>query len=258
MTSPSGMSLPVPELTAFHVRDDPAPLVPAEARRPWMDATQDRFAYRCIPMSIANATGWEILAPVGFSVRWSGGTGKEALAVSALHPEEAGQVASFVGSHFGHGILTFRPGYLFRTSPGWALWVRGAPNCPYGLLQPLEGLVETDWLPLGFTMNWRFVQPGALQIPAGERLCFVTPVPHAVLGEITPQVRDLSEDPELQARHESWSESRRSFISDLDARQPEAVRQGWQRHYLQGDSQGGPPPGYHVTKRRMKTPREDL
>jgi len=25
-----------------------------------MDATSDRFAYRCTPLSIANASGWEI------------------------------------------------------------------------------------------------------------------------------------------------------------------------------------------------------
>ena len=32
------------------------PLVrPAEATRPWMDATPESFAYRCLPLNIANA-----------------------------------------------------------------------------------------------------------------------------------------------------------------------------------------------------------
>jgi Family of unknown function (DUF6065) len=29
--------------------------------RAWMDATDQRFAYRCLPLNIANAHGWEIL-----------------------------------------------------------------------------------------------------------------------------------------------------------------------------------------------------
>ena len=35
-----------------------------------MDATDDRFAYRCIPLSIANASGWELLCPVTFEAWW--------------------------------------------------------------------------------------------------------------------------------------------------------------------------------------------
>jgi len=40
------------------------PLIrPAEASRPWMDASPDAFAYRCLKLNIANAHGSEILGP---------------------------------------------------------------------------------------------------------------------------------------------------------------------------------------------------
>ena len=45
---------------------------PASADRGWMDETDERHAYRCLPLSIANAAGWEILNPVAFSAIWNG------------------------------------------------------------------------------------------------------------------------------------------------------------------------------------------
>jgi hypothetical protein len=39
-----------------------------------MDDTNQRFAYRCIPLSIANASGWEIVLPFSFSAVWNGGS----------------------------------------------------------------------------------------------------------------------------------------------------------------------------------------
>jgi hypothetical protein len=30
-------------------------IIPGQQRRPWMDETRNRFAYRCLPLTIANA-----------------------------------------------------------------------------------------------------------------------------------------------------------------------------------------------------------
>ena len=44
----------------------------ADLQRDWMDATPNRFAYRCLPLSIVNQTGWWIKNPVGFTATWRG------------------------------------------------------------------------------------------------------------------------------------------------------------------------------------------
>jgi hypothetical protein len=49
------------------------PLVPAPPTRDWMDAFPDRHAYRCLPLAIANAHGWQLLLPVAVTVAWNGG-----------------------------------------------------------------------------------------------------------------------------------------------------------------------------------------
>ena len=49
------------------------PLIrPAEATRDWMTDSPESFAYRCLPLNIANAHGWEILSPCAFAAQWNG------------------------------------------------------------------------------------------------------------------------------------------------------------------------------------------
>jgi hypothetical protein len=215
-----------------------------------MDATSDKFAYRCIPLSIANASGWEILSPCSFRAEWNGGPHKDDLVFSASGA--ASDLTRRVASHFGYGVMTFHTGYLFRTSPGWGLWCRGAPNTIKHGIAALDGLVETDWLPMPFTMNWRFTAPGVVHFEKGEPFCFITPVPHARLDAIEPIMRSLDSDPALKSAYEAWSARRADFNSRLAALEPAAVEQGWQRHYVRGETPTGDRPDFHLSKRKLK------
>lgn len=258
IVSPSGarhswpMTVEAPSLEFFKVGANPPPVVPALGKRAWMDATHARYAYRCIPMTIANASGWEVRCPFAFDVTWNGDSGLDAISLtSTATPAE---IEALVGSHFGHGIITFHTGWLVRTSPGWATWARGAPNWPKDNISALEGLVETDWLPFPFTMNWRFSRPGTVRFEADEPYCFMTPVPHAMLDTIAPNTRQLDDDPELAADYRRWQTSRADFNQRLQQNEREAVEQGWQRHYVRKTTDG-PLTGFHITKRALRKPQ---
>src|SRR5688572_3859440 len=56
-----------------------AKIRPASSRRTWMDETFESFAYRCLPITMANAYGWEILSPASFMAVWDGTEGQSAL-----------------------------------------------------------------------------------------------------------------------------------------------------------------------------------
>jgi hypothetical protein len=250
-----GAMLETPSLICHPTEPDPPPLVPGRAERAWMDATSDRFAYRCTPLSIANASGWEILSPCSFTATWNGGLQKDDILFVPIGSQP--DLPRRIISHFGHGIVTFHTGYLFRTSPGWGLWCRGAPNTSKFGIVPLDGLVETDWLPMPFTMNWRFTGPGIVRFEKGEPFCFITPVPHGRLDAIEPVVRPLAADPALKSAYEAWSASRADFNVRLAALEPAAVEEGWQRHYLRGETPAGERPDFHVAKRKLRIPRLD-
>ena len=104
-----------------------------------MDATHQQFAYRCLPLSIANSHGWEVLCPAGFSAVWRGDAALDAITIIP----DPGTAPAAV-SHFGHGVLTFHIPCVFRTDPDFDLMVQGPVNRPKDGLYPLTGVVETD------------------------------------------------------------------------------------------------------------------
>ena len=240
-----------PTLICYRLHDDAPEILPGRPDRDWMDATDQRFAYRCVPLSIANATGWEITSPRSFSATWTGGRTKEDVTLEPL--DGGGDLSRLAVSHFAHGILTFHVGYLFRTDPGWALWCRGAPNRAKHGIAALDGLVETDWLPFTFTMNWQFTAPGTVRFASGEPICFVTPIPHLLIERIRPEIRVLAEAPSLKAEHEAWIASRGSFLTKLADNDPDAVKEGWQRFYVRG-GRNEQQASTHRTRRRLLAP----
>lgn len=90
-------------------------LRPAGTRRDWMDAAPESFAYRCLPLAIANAHGWEALTHGGFSARWNGGPAPED--VEIVLDADADPAWTPVAL-FGLGTITFHLAGLFRTPPG--------------------------------------------------------------------------------------------------------------------------------------------
>jgi hypothetical protein len=209
------------------------PLIrPAPARRDWMDATPESFAYRCLPLNIANAHGWELLNPCAFDACWTGQTDTGAV---TIRPHAEGPVASVATSLFGQGILTFHIPGIFRTPPGWNLWIGGSPNQPKDAIYPLTGVVETDWSPFTFTMNWRFTRPNHwVHFDADEPICFFFPVQRALLDDIKPAMAPIDAEPGLLDRFQEWSSGRDAFVLRMANEPPPAPADKWQKHYYRG------------------------
>ena len=227
------------------------PLIrPAEPTRPWMDDTPESFAYRCLPLNIANAHGWEILSPCAFEACWTGGQGTESvhLRISPDTPPELRPV-----SIFGQGVVTFHIAGLFRTEPGWNLWVGGSPNRGKDGIYPLTGVVETDWAPFTFTMNWRFTRPDLwVRFEAQEPICFIFPVQRGYLEQVTPRLRSIEEDPALEAQFNAWSAARTAFHERMVKSPPSVPADKWQKHYYRGvDAEGRPGPADHQARLRL-------
>jgi len=229
-----------------------APLIrPAEATREWMDRTPESFAYRCLPLNIANAHGWEILSPCTFEAAWNGGSGTGDIAI-ALAPGSPAQRAPV--SIFGQGVLTFHVEGIFRTPPGWNLWVGGSPNQPKDAIQPLSGVIETDWSPYTFTMNWRFTRAHQrIRFDAGEPFCFVFPVQRGYLDRVTPRFVSLADASEVMEQFKAWSKARDEFHARVAREPPKTPADRWQKHYYRGiDMTGRVPAADHATKLRLK------
>lgn len=236
------------KLIAYPTVQHPPELRPAPSGRAWMDALPEAYGYRCLPLTIANAHGWELCTPVAFEATWNGGPAKDDIQITS---NDEGLMPT---THFGSGILTFHVGYLFQTEPGVSLMAQGPINRPKDAIQALAGVIETDWSPYTFTMNWLFTRPDTpIRFEKGEPFCHIFPMGREVLECVEPEVREFNSAPDIKASHTLWSESRNTFNADLKSPDSVARNQKWQKDYYRGYTpEGEMGPDDHRTKLRLK------
>lgn len=235
--------------------EHPPEVRPARAKRQWMDDFPDRHAYRCLPLSIANAFGWEVLCPIPLEIRWNGGMTVEDIEVIGLKELPGGApVEHFCRSNFSRGIITFHLDYVIETEPDWGILATGPFNDPKPTATPLTGIVESDWLPYPFTMNWQLTRPGVTRFEEREPFCFFLPVPLRVLPNTEVQIHRLADDQTLEKRHNQFRDAREEFMQRIRAGDQDAIKEAWQRHYFVGRHPDGVLAPEHLNKLRLKEP----
>lgn len=209
------------------------PIEPSPQSRDWMDSTPARFANRCLPLRIANQSGWVIRSGCSFSAQRTDLDTPGFSVMFEFNDDTPPDAASAIQDLFGQGIMTFHLPYLFRTDPGYALIARGAPNFFVQNAYPLEGVIETDWTPATFTMNWRVLEEGATCVfERGDPLCFIQPIHLGALESVEPQIESIESDTDLNLRYQAWQTSRLAFNKNPDRRASE-----WQKDYYRGPKQ---------------------
>jgi hypothetical protein len=223
---------------------------PASARRAWMDDAPEAYAYRCLPLGIANSHGWELLTACGFTVEWNGGMAPEDVIVQP----DPGTLAHIKPVPlFGLGTFTIHVSGLFRTPTGWNLFVSGPPNSFKDGVAPLTGIIETDWSPYSFTMNWRLTRPNQrVRFEKGEPFAFFFPVQRNAIEEFRPRFASIDDAPELKASYLDWSRSRDAFGKFVAETKPQKASDKWQKLYYRGlTPDGGCPVPDHRSKLRV-------
>lgn len=231
---------------------------PASAKREWMDEAPEAFPYRCLPLNIANSHGWEILSPCGFEVVWNGGLDADDVTVRVdpgTRPEDM-PVALF-----GQGTFTFHVQGLFRTPPGWNLHVSGSPNSVKDGAVPLSGLIETDWAPYSFTMNWKLTRPNRpVRFEENEPFAQIFPIQRKIIEQVDPSFAPVDDDPLLKEQFQAWSRSRDAFHERMRTNPPANPSEKWQKFYYRGQNPDGKCPiSDHQSKLRVRDfARKDL
>lgn len=243
------------KLFAYAVANDPPPIVPAKLERGWMDQFPGRIPYRCLPLAIANTHGWDILCPMDIEIIWNGGNKIEDLIVQS--PDGQSAVHHIAMSHFSGGIVTFHTNYLFQTEESWQLMASGPANSPKDGIYALTGLIESDWLPMPFTMNWQMTRPGRVKFLKGEPYCTVFPIQQAIVEQTTPVIYDLAQNRPLFRDYELWRDNRTQFLKNLKDKDPDAVKRSWEKHYFLGkDPRSGDTVLNHVNRQRLDKPQD--
>jgi hypothetical protein len=215
------------KIKSFEIHN-PLPIVVPNKKRQWMDDTHSAFAYRCLPLTVANGFGWSVLCPTKLIVLWNGGSNTSDLSI-------VGDTNKIAVSHFGSGILTFNLGFLIRTESSHNLYVKGPANLPKRGISPLEGIVETDWLPFTFTMNWKVTeQDHQIIFEKDEPICNFFPYPRNYIEQFNPESDLIANDEIEHLQYNEWLQSRIHYNNNLRSNGNKG-----ERDYLRGQYKSG-------------------
>ena len=199
-----------------------------------MDDSDRRFAYRCLPLNIANAHGWELLCTTAFSAIWDGrnsmrfrtcqsGTTRNRTREQPLRKRnpDLPRPLSLQNRAGAFRPLRHRAG---EPAQGWHCSLVGNHR---------DGLV-TLYLHHELAVHPRPPQRAV----RGRRAVLPTHSPSNAdsLKESPLVFRKLSETPDLEHEHKLWSASRDSFNAELTEPGSQAAQDEWQKTYFRGRS----------------------
>lgn len=231
-TVPKGQRLPIEQSTVD---------------REWMNKLYESYAYRCLPMTYASRHGWCVRLVEDVNVVWHGGHHKNSTEIICGAIQNG---VSMVGNGTGNGVVTFHLNAIPRTTPEWNLWIMGAPNLVIPGASPLSGIVESDWVYISPTMNWKITQPEKLiTFKAGDPVIFFIPIHKTELEEFKLVHKSIDDDPEMRRHYIEH----RDFRRELDSKNGSSFT----RDYIRGvryDKTKPEWPHNHKTKLTLDTP----
>lgn len=238
------------QVTVNYISEDGSRLfdiVPLKIHRNWMTKSQDKFAYKCLPLNIANQYGWAVLSPCDFKVSWYGGdvpNGVEVFDIEERFMEN-------IHSHFGSATFTINVDFIIKTPENYSLYIRGLPNKEYGILKPLDAIVETDWLPFTFTYNFKFLDTGVYEFKKGDPLFSFFPILRNTVENFEIISQNINEDKKLLEDFSELAELRHSGLSKLS----ENGKYDYQKFYINGK---GPSKVYEIKNHIKKLFFKDI
>ena len=239
-------------LIGFITGENAPQIDPAPITRTWMSEMRQGWPNRCLPMLIANQSGWEVRNPCAFTATWMGGGDSMGVMIA---PDKRAPGQFLPSNHFGYGILTWHLPMLFRTPPGYNLLVRGPANYPKDAVSPLEGVVETDWSSASFSMSWKITRKlMPVRFEVDEPICMIVPQRRAELEEFDPELRRIESDDDLRRKHEVFLRSRNELGQAQAATDTAAgERVPWQGDYTRNrHADGDAGPHDHQTRLHLR------
>lgn len=181
------------KLTLKKTTPVPPPVRQSRLKRDWMDNTYKKHAYHCMPMTVANVYGWEMVLENDVVVKWSGGNTVPEIVAGAVAPS-----GRTVASASIIGMVSFHMGWVISTEKNISCWFSGSPNYVIEGAFPLTATVPTWWWPDEFQMNWMITKPGEeIVFKAGTPFCFFFPYNDEVVPSIEVEIADLYDDKDL-------------------------------------------------------------
>ena len=191
------------KLTLVKTTQNPPEIKQSRLKRDWMDATYNKHAYQCLPLTVANVTGWELILQQDVVVQWDGGNSVPKI----LEGEKFGGRSLAIPSIIG--MMSFTTGWAFNTEDGYSTWISGSPNYFIDGAVPLTASIPSYWWPDEFNMNWQITKVGEpVLFPEGMPIMHFTIYPNTLLESTEIVVENLWDKPDLMTARRSYGDAK--------------------------------------------------
>ena len=246
---------PARPLIGFITRDNAPQIIPAPISREWMSEMSDMrkgWPNRCLPMLIANQSGWELRNRCGFTATWFGQQGDVDV---MIRPISATPVSSCPPAI---SVTVSRPGICRCCSA-----LRRAITCWSADPQTIRGCRVSVRGHGGNRLGKREFQheleihpqtdAGAIEVD--EPIYMVVPQRRAELEEFAPELRRIESDEDLQRKHALFLHERGTADQfEAAARVAAGQQPEWHGDYTQGKHRDGEPgTPDHQTRRHLRS-----
>jgi hypothetical protein len=122
-----------------------------------------------------------------------------------------------------------------KTEKGISTHVKGIPNYPIDPLHPLEGMIETDWLPFTFTFNYKFTRPGEVIFKKGQPLFSFLPVKRGYIEKYKINRTKIENYPDINNKYKLFEKAREDHLDKNGERKyDKASNKSFQGFYSSG------------------------
>jgi hypothetical protein len=180
----------------------PPKIAQSRIKRDWMDETYNKHAYQCLPMTVANVYGWEIVMEEDLVVQWDGGnTPPSILSGEVTSSGRVQAISSIIG------MISINMGWVMNTEEGYNTWFSGSPNYFVDGAVALTATIPSYWWPDESQMNWKITKIGEpVTFKAGTPFCFFNIYDNSVLENVEIIESTLWDDSKLIASRMKYGE----------------------------------------------------
>ena len=186
-----------------HKRLDSALIIkPMPVQRDWMDATPERHAYHCYPVTTANTIGWTLSAPYDVSFVWDGITDTADTHIEVF----AGKDNVYLGR--GQASVSFNTGIILESDEDISVLTITPQNYFNDDFEVISSLISTSFLRTEFPLAIRARTANRLiTIKAGQPLATIIPISLTRLKDESVEIVDFVENQEYNDRIRSYGDA---------------------------------------------------
>jgi hypothetical protein len=152
-------------------QDSKISISPMSIKRDWMDATPEKHAYRCFPVTQANMVGWNLSCDEDIVFTWNGITDTSNETVKIIK----GNNFSYTGR--GQATISINTGLVFKTDNDVSMFVINPVNYFSEDFETMSSLISTSFYgnPLPLAIKARAANKEVI-IKAGTPIATLIPV----------------------------------------------------------------------------------